>query len=128
MADELTDAHIDEGLRSLAAPERRRILWYLQEHETATVTEIADLLAGWQAADTAAITGPDTHEQIEISLVHRHLPQLAEIGFVQYDATEGSVTAEQLPGWVADVLDTVFAASGEVALDIETPLDSQLDS
>lgn len=69
----------DAQFQALAEPQRRRLLEYLLERQPEPVplsTAVAHL---------GGIEGQD-HEQVEIALVHWHLPRLAEAGLVSYDA------------------------------------------
>ena len=49
----------DEFYRLLARPPRRRVLYYLQEHSTASVAELCDVLAGWEALDRSRTPGDE---------------------------------------------------------------------
>jgi hypothetical protein len=82
----------DEFYRLLARPPRRRVLYYLQEHSTASVAELCDVLAGWEALDRSRTLGDEARDRIRCRLYHADLPKLDRAGVVSYDADEGAVT------------------------------------
>lgn len=83
---------------------RRRVLWFLLERSDTTVEELADVLAGWRAADEAFVDADDRRELL-VSLHHVHLPRLADAGLVTYDADAGSVRLSSLPDPVESVIE-----------------------
>jgi DNA-binding transcriptional ArsR family regulator len=94
---ELEAPPIDDAFyRALAARPRRRILAYLLEEQQSTVSELADVLCGWELSDETMIT-PDRHEAIRIALQHSHLPQLADAGLITVDRGEGTVQLLEVP-------------------------------
>lgn len=94
----------DEFHRLLARPSRRRVLYYLQEHSTASVAELCDVLAGWEALDRSRTLGDETRDRIRCLLYHADLPKLDRAGVVSYDADEGEVTLSPLPAELSAVL------------------------
>lgn len=83
----------DALYRVLANPIRRRVLRYLQEHSRATRGELADTLAD-----------PEPRAQIELGLHHVHLPALADVGLVAFNAGDGTVELRSLAKWTRDVI------------------------
>ncbi len=79
----------------LSSSYRRYVLSYLAD---ATVpTEIDDLayhVAAWDADTSITEISDDAAEEAEILLYHIHLPKLAAVSLVTYDADSGTV----LPG------------------------------
>jgi DNA-binding transcriptional ArsR family regulator len=107
MTDE-TDRRLDRVFAVMADADRRRLLYYLREHGSATRTELADVLAGWLATDRqdGAVTA-DRRRRIESALYHQHLPRLSRSGLVD-DRDDGTVVAADWPPWVAQYLDLAF--------------------
>lgn len=65
---------LDDVFSALAHPKRRAILHVLEEREELGLEEL-----------TAAITDDEQSlSEVRISLVHSHLPQLADVGIVNY--------------------------------------------
>ena len=73
---------------------RRFILQYLQTAGTPlSVNEVATELVAWQNPLAAADQLSDGRATpVEISLVHSHLPKMAEVGLIRYDETRQTVT------------------------------------
>ena len=73
---------------------RRRLM--LRSLETAekpvSVGELAMELVAWESGQPVLDRSGDEREAIEISLVHNHLPKMAEAGFVKYDDAQQGVT------------------------------------
>ena len=86
----------DALFRVLSHRRRRRILWFLLERPETTITELADVLTGWQLSDGADV-GPEEHRAVMASLHHRHLSMLAESGLVTYDPETGAVRFSSPP-------------------------------
>lgn len=83
----------DDGFyRALAARPRRRVLSHLFEESSSSRSELATVLAGWRAGESAGRATEKDYEQIVAALHHTHLPRLDDCGLIQYDRTTGSVT------------------------------------
>lgn len=80
----------------LASTMRRRALYFLLEHDRTTVDELADTLAGWEAAAENEHVGRERRQRLYVSLHHVHLPRLAEAGFVTHDTDSGDVSLSPL--------------------------------
>jgi predicted transcriptional regulator len=86
----------DDVLRALSDRDRRVALWYLGERSTATVAELADVLASGD------------REAARVELRHRHLPMLASAGLVEYDHEAGRAEATVAPT-VRDLLAWLYS-------------------
>lgn len=83
----------DELFGVLSHPHRRFTLQYLQTTDALLpVTELATELEAWEGQRTAPDNLVSDENGIEISLVHHHLPKMAEAELVRYDATQRTVT------------------------------------
>lgn len=94
---------------ALSHRDRRIVLYYLREHETATVDGLVDLVAGWVEA------GPGPNEPVDRTSVraglhHVHLPTLDSAGLVEYDADTGSVALVECPPGTDEIVDAAFEA------------------
>ena len=71
---------LDEVCRILAHHRRRQLLWYLMTKDTdvADLNELVTYLS--EESDEAR-----TVEQVRLSLIHTHIPKLADYGVIEYD-------------------------------------------
>jgi len=102
---------VDAGFGAVADARRRYALYYLRERESATLDELATVVAGWRAAredPTGGVT-PADRDRVRTELHHVHLPALASAGAVSYDADAGVVTLESLSPFLDAVLDRSLA-------------------
>lgn len=74
----------------LAEPARRVLLYELAEHRDASIEDLVTQICAWKF-DGRTDVDDDTRQQIYITLVHNHLPRLADYGIVQYDLRSGDV-------------------------------------
>ncbi|MFC4552821.1 MULTISPECIES: DUF7344 domain-containing protein [Halorussus] len=110
-AVETAEAAASRMFAALADDRRRFALYYLREAGSATVEELATVLVGWLGAreEPTTVTTPGDRRSVQVSLVHAHLPKLAEAGLVDYDEESGTVTLEPLADSVERTLDRSFA-------------------
>lgn len=95
----------DAELRTLSNPLARHALRYVDAHPEATLAEVADAVAGFEAADTDAIVTASTRDRFQIKLYHVVLPRLDDVGLVQFDRTARTVERADIPDGVAAVLE-----------------------
>jgi hypothetical protein len=95
----------DDALyRVLASTPRRRVLYYLLEHEESDLQDLAAMLTGWEGAAAGETAGPAEYERIRTELTHVHLPMLAETGLVTHDQETGRVELAALDDEVRDLV------------------------
>lgn len=84
----------DELSDILSHSHRRFILQYLQTADTPLpVDEVATELVAWEnPLFSADQLGEGKAALVEISLVHSHLPKMAEAGLIRYDEIRQTVT------------------------------------
>lgn len=75
----------------LADSQRRELLSYLCENRQSTVEECVLTLA--TADGNESFAADDARERAKISLVHDHLPRLADHDVIDYDHESGDVVA-----------------------------------
>jgi DNA-binding transcriptional ArsR family regulator len=91
MSDQHRNDRFDDvsGAFDLLKDARRRcVLYALESHGRTTVRELSRRIAAWRSSDDPLPADPTT---VEISLVHTHLPKLADAGVIQFDRERGSV-------------------------------------
>jgi len=113
---------LSDLFRVLSHPHRRVVLYYLREHETASLDALAACVTGWDESGPGAATStnPVDYERVRIQLHHTHLPMLADAGFVTYDVADEEVTLGDLLPPVEDVVSTAAGIdTGEEELDLD---------
>ncbi|WP_317175803.1 DUF7344 domain-containing protein [Halomontanus rarus] len=73
----------DTTLTLFADSQRRHLLDLLEENENRTVDELAEQITK-RERDTQNVS-EDVHQRVVISLVHKHLPMLADHDIVSYN-------------------------------------------
>jgi hypothetical protein len=97
----LSDDHL---YRVLASRQRRRLLYYLDDVEASTVTELAEVLVGWETGQRGGMVTETDYDRMVIALRHSHLPMLADAGLLTYDEATGRVECEPVDDVIADLL------------------------
>lgn len=85
------DRH-DDLFTVLSQPRRRFTLQYLRTSDTPLpVAELISELVAWENGQSETSTPGDHRAAVEISLLHCHLPMMAEAGVVRYDRIQKTV-------------------------------------
>ena len=84
-------SEIDPSLKLVADKRRRELIDQLRQNGTGEVT-IDTLVDRMNESEQAASTEPPPdRERLAIELYHTHLPQLADLGVVEYDPERKTV-------------------------------------
>lgn len=76
----------------LSNPRRRYILYYLRTHDgPIKLTDLADEVAAWEYDTDVEELSKQERKRVYVSLYQTHVPKLAEIGLVDYDASVGLI-------------------------------------
>lgn len=94
-----TERHLsrDDIFTTLSNRRRRRIIDYLKRTPDVTVA-VQELYNAIAATENEVALGETTYNQrkrVYTSLVQTHLPKLAELGIVEYDADRGTVSLRE---------------------------------
>lgn len=83
----------EEALSLMSRPRRRYLVHALLEAEDGTLTrrELVNILAADRGAKRPADVDEDVRRTIRTSLIHLHLPKLADYDIVDYDRDTGVV-------------------------------------
>lgn len=90
----MTDPHAgdrDAVYRLLSDERRRHLLSLLLDAEYATVEGLSRSLAAREEGTTPRAVSEAAIDRVGISLVHDHLPRLADHGLCEFDARNGDV-------------------------------------
>ncbi|MEY7849399.1 hypothetical protein AB7C87_09410 [Natrarchaeobius sp. A-rgal3] len=77
-------AFLDSVYDMLSETRRRCVLYHLHEVEETTVEELTRAVARREQGE------PDK-DHVRISLIHNHLPRLADVGVIDYERANGAV-------------------------------------
>lgn len=94
----------DTVFSALGNTERRRVCYYLREHDAADVDELAEILAGYRAGESGPVTAEE-YEDIAGRLRETHLPALSEADLVAYDREDDSARLAPLVAPVEGLLE-----------------------
>ncbi len=77
----------------LSNPRRRFVLYYLREVESPVqLNDLARAIAAWENdTDESELTDQD-RKRVYVSLYQTHIPKLTDVGLVEYDQDEGTVS------------------------------------
>lgn len=93
-----------EIFECLTSLQRRLTLYYLQDHESAEVDELATHIAAQEAGCPPEEVPSDRCNQIKTHLVHTHLPKLADAHCIEYDHRSKTIRYRQPPTRLEKVL------------------------
>ncbi|WP_255149099.1 DUF7344 domain-containing protein [Halorarius halobius] len=99
---------IDATFDALADETRRLLLYFLREHETATLDTLADVLTGWRAVRDDREPTTEHRDRLYARLYHVHVPRLADSSMVTFDADAERVRLAPLSEPLARLLDEAF--------------------
>lgn len=88
---------IDNAFLALRNRNRRFMCYFLLEHETASLSELADVVSGWTHTADGRIVESQCRDQCYLNLQHTHVPKLVEIGMVCYDDDTDSLSLAPCP-------------------------------
>lgn len=75
----------------LGESRRRYLLYQLVDEEYANVDDLSLQIAAWERGTSIDAVSEEERQRVCISLVHAHLPRLADHGVVDYDLRSGDV-------------------------------------
>ena len=107
---------LEAVLSCLTSPRRRSLLYYLQEHETATVDELARQMVARETEQPPEDVPPEQYERALLMLHHHHLPALADALFVDYDPRSKTVRYSNPPA----ALDAFLRLAAEIEDDSDS--------
>lgn len=111
--DALLDASVDDDVfRALREEPRRFVLYFLLEHDSATVERLADVVTGWVDAGTRGMATPQDRDRALTMLRHRDLPALEAAGLIDRDATGDVVSLSSLDAGVRELLEWTYCREG----------------
>ncbi len=110
---------------ALSDARRRHVLYYLLEHDDASLDELADVISGWLTVGRGMTTTPHRRNRIRTDLHHVHLPMLADFGFLEYDWESHHVELRDLSDEIQKLLDESLSVERARTTETPSPLRSQ---
>lgn len=82
---------IDELLTLLSHRRRRNVLYYLSEHDLASLDTLATTIAARELGIPSEGVPNADRQAVLVDLYHNHLPKLADRGLIEYDDRSGAI-------------------------------------
>lgn len=82
---------LDTVFTLLSESRRRHLLYHFLENDWANVETLSRQITAWEAGVQLREVDDDDREQVAVSLVHNHLPRLADHDVLEYDPRNGDV-------------------------------------
>ncbi len=87
-------ARMEAACSLLAESERRYVLYQLANREQAHIEDLVTQVAAWEREEPAESIDRDTRQYVYVSLVHNHLPRLADYDIIDYDLRSGDIVLD----------------------------------
>lgn len=100
----------EDVLRALGNRQQRYTLYHFLDSESATLDELADVLAGWMAATENQVTTDVERSSLRVDLYHNHLPHLANLDLVAFDPEAKVVDRSPLSTAERELIETACKA------------------
>ena len=107
--------------RLLATERRRELLQLVYEHDGGNVKNLTSRLAASERTGSEAGSDEERRERIAISLIHNHLPRLADHDLIEYDQRSGDVVVTDRFAALEPVIQQLGGEDGEVGSPSERP-------
>ena len=112
-SSEREELPVGAAFDALKHSHRRYVLYHLSDRsEGASVGELAERIADWEAEAAGEANGITDRERIAVALHHTHLPKLAEIGLIEHDRERDCITRREETADIEPYLE--FAADYEL--------------
>lgn len=101
---------LDDAFLALRERDRRLVLYFLLEHETATLSELADVVTAWRHASDSRVIEPQCRNQQYLQLRQLHVPKLVDADIVTHDEETDRISLEPCPEPIRELAARACAA------------------
>lgn len=91
MDEGVANPYLDTIYELLSESRRRYVLYYFLESGHANVEGLALQISAWEQDVSIESVSIDEKEAVTLSLIHKHLPRLADHEIITYDQRSGDV-------------------------------------
>lgn len=95
---------LDEVTLALADSTRRSLIYHLDTVEVTDLETLAAKMAAAREEVPADEVSPEAHEKMEMNLLHTDLPQLADIGAIEFDRRSGDIRCRDFSGILEELV------------------------
>ncbi|OVE83121.1 DUF7344 domain-containing protein [Natronolimnobius baerhuensis] len=79
----------------LSESKRRYLLYLLAETQEGNIENLITQITAWEYDQQATDINKETRQRVYVSLVHNHLPRLADYDIVDYDLRSGDIVLDE---------------------------------
>ncbi|APX96431.1 DUF7344 domain-containing protein [Natronorubrum daqingense] len=97
---------VDEILHALADSERRFLIYHLHSVDATDLETLASRIAVAREGKPIDDIPQPVYEEIKLNLHHSDLPQLAEIGAIDFDSRNGDIRCRTFPDTLKALVET----------------------
>ncbi|QSW98884.1 DUF7344 domain-containing protein [Haloterrigena alkaliphila] len=91
---ESADLSLDAAYGLLSESRRRYVLYYFLDNDHANIERLAIQIAAWESNTRIDDVTEEQTQRVTTSLLHSHIPELADNGIVEYDGRTGDVIVD----------------------------------
>jgi hypothetical protein len=101
---------LDPTYEALGHSRRRYLCYTLFEDAAWSLTDLATKVAAWESDVPEHEVSADDREAVYVSLYHVHVPKLVDVGVIEFDETDETITKGSTAGRVLAALEGVGAS------------------